>query len=76
MDFSIAEARDSFTSLVRIAERGESIVITRDGKPVAQLAPPPFTKANVRPGAMKDRITLLPGGDDPFCLDDLVGGDH
>lgn len=33
--FSVAEARAGFTGLLRAAERGEAIEITRHGKPVA-----------------------------------------
>ena len=35
--YSIAEARDHLTSLIRDAERGASVEITRRGKPVAVL---------------------------------------
>jgi prevent-host-death family protein len=33
------EAKTHFSALVDAAERGEAIVITRNGKPVAQLGP-------------------------------------
>lgn len=36
---SIYEAKTQFSSLVREVERGESIVISRSGKPVARLVP-------------------------------------
>jgi prevent-host-death family protein len=36
---SIKEARDRFTELARLAERGEEVVITRNGKPALQLVP-------------------------------------
>jgi prevent-host-death family protein len=41
---SIAEARNTFTELIARAEKGEEILITRHGQPVAKisgLAPPP-----------------------------------
>ena len=34
------EARRRFSDLVKAAEQGESVVITRRGKPVARLVPP------------------------------------
>lgn len=34
---SIREAKDRFAALVRAAEQGASIVITRNGKPVAEI---------------------------------------
>ena len=33
------EARNSFSSLLELVERGEEITITRHGKPVARLVP-------------------------------------
>jgi prevent-host-death family protein len=36
---SIREARNRFSELVRRAEAGESILVFRDGKPVAQIVP-------------------------------------
>jgi prevent-host-death family protein len=35
--YSIAEARDNFTSVVHEAEEGEQVELTRRGKPVAML---------------------------------------
>ena len=39
VEVDIADARNRLTQLVRAVEEGESIVITRNGKPVAQLVP-------------------------------------
>jgi prevent-host-death family protein len=36
---SIAQAKAEFAALVSRAEAGEEIVVTRNGKPVARLAP-------------------------------------
>ncbi|MFN3944083.1 MAG: type II toxin-antitoxin system Phd/YefM family antitoxin [Allosphingosinicella sp.] len=36
---SIKEAKDRLTALVRDAEAGEHIVVTRNGKPVAEIVP-------------------------------------
>jgi len=35
--YSIAEARDQLTSLIRRAEEGETVTVTRRGKPVARV---------------------------------------
>jgi prevent-host-death family protein len=61
MDVSIADAKNRLTQLVRAVEEGEPVVITRNGKPVAQLVPPPPARRKVRFGGMQDRIRLLPG---------------
>jgi prevent-host-death family protein len=75
MDVSIAEAKNRLTELIRAVEDGESIVITRHGKPVAQLSPPPAKRRKVQLGGMKDRIQLLPGWDAPVDLDRFLEGD-
>ncbi len=74
MDVSIAEAKNRLPELIRAMEGGEEIVITRHGKPVAQLGPPPPARRKVRLGAMKGRIQLLPGWDAPVDLDRFLEG--
>ena len=39
MDMSITEAGAKLSELVRRAEAGEEVVLTRDGQPVARIAP-------------------------------------
>ncbi len=73
MNVSTAEAKNRFTELIRFVEGGEQVVITRHGRPVAQLAPPPPERRKVRLGEMKDRIRLLPGWDDPITEEELLG---
>lgn len=38
-EYSVAEAKDKFSSLVKQAEEGEDVAITRHGKVVAYLRP-------------------------------------
>jgi prevent-host-death family protein len=73
MDVSTAEAKNRFTELIRMVEEGEQVVITRHGRPVAQLAPPPAERRKVRFDGMKGRIRLLPGWDDPITEEELIG---
>jgi len=76
MDISTGEAKNRLLELIRRAEQnGETILITRHGKPVAQIAPPPVRRGHVRLGAMKDRIRLLPGWDKPVDLDLFLIGE-
>jgi antitoxin (DNA-binding transcriptional repressor) of toxin-antitoxin stability system len=75
MDVSIAEAKNRLPELIRAVEGGEKVVITRHGKPVAQIALPPAERRPVQLGAMKDRIQLLPGWDNPIDLDRFLEGD-
>jgi prevent-host-death family protein len=74
MDVSIADARNRLTQLIRAVEGGESVVITRNGKPVAQLTTPPPKRRKVRFGSMRNQIRLLPGWDDPVDLDRFLAG--
>jgi prevent-host-death family protein len=75
MNIGTAEAKNRFTELLRIVESGELVVITRHGRPVAQLTPPSAERRKVRFYGMKDRIRLLPGWDDPIDLDRFLEGD-
>jgi prevent-host-death family protein len=36
---SIKEAKDHLTALARLVEKGETVVVTRNGKPVLDLVP-------------------------------------
>jgi prevent-host-death family protein len=38
-DYSVAEAKAKLSELIERAERGEGVVITRHGKPVAEIKP-------------------------------------
>ncbi len=75
MDVSIAEAKNRLPELIRAVEDGDQVVITRHGKPVAQITPPPPERRKPRLGTMKDRIKLLPGWDDPIDEDRFLAGD-
>jgi prevent-host-death family protein len=75
MDVSVAEAKNRLTELIRAVEQGERVVITRHGKPVAQLTPAPTERRQVILGGMKDRVKLLPGWDAPIDLDRFLEGD-
>jgi prevent-host-death family protein len=74
MDVSIAEAKNRFSQLVRAAESGEAVIITRNGRPVAQLVPAPSSRRKVRLGGMREQIRLLPGWDDPIDLNRFLAG--
>lgn len=39
MRISVSEAKGQLTELVRLAESGDEVILTRHGQPVAQLTP-------------------------------------
>ena len=72
MEVSTAEAKNRLSELIRAVEDGEQVVITRHGRPVAQLARPPVEPRKARFDGMKGRIRLLPGWDDPMTEEELL----
>jgi prevent-host-death family protein len=75
MDVSIADAKNRLPELIRAVEAGEVVVITRHGKPVAQLGPTPSRRRKARLGGMKGRIELKRGWDKPIDVDRFLAGD-
>ena len=75
MNISTADAKNRLPQLIRAVEAGEEVIITRHGKPVAQLTPPPVDRPKVQFGGMKDTIKLLPGWDDYIDEDRFLEGD-
>jgi len=76
MDVSVAEAKRRLPELIRAVETGERIVITRHGKPVAQISPPPEERRNVRWGSMHGQIHLKPGWDESIDEDKFLAGEY
>jgi prevent-host-death family protein len=67
MNISIAEAKAKFSELVKRAEAGEEILVTRHGKVVARLSPP--QAASRKPplfGALKGQIWISDDFDEPL----------
>ncbi len=74
MDVSIAEAKNRLPEIIRSVESGEKVVITRHGRPVAQITPAPAGRRKARLGGMKARVRLLPGWDAPIDMDGFLAG--
>lgn len=47
MEMSVREARAKFSHALAAAERGERVVITKHGKPVAEMGPPAPKKGGI-----------------------------
>ena len=56
------EANQAFSQILRDAEEGESLVITRRGRPVALLAPYQAPDSRERKLAIKHIVTLMHEG--------------
>jgi len=76
MEVSDEEAKNRLPDLIRAVEDGEQVVIIRDVRPVAQIAPPPPERRKPVLDGMKGRIRLLPGWDDPMTEEELQGQDN
>jgi prevent-host-death family protein len=61
---NIHEAKTHFSRLVEQAERGESVVIARSGKPVAKLVPYRKHEGPRRPGLWRGQVDLAPDFDE------------
>jgi len=60
-------AKTHLSRLLERVERGEEIVIARNGKPVAKLTP--LMSLPRRPGRLEGKIRLLDDFDDPLPSD-------
>ncbi|WP_460831574.1 type II toxin-antitoxin system Phd/YefM family antitoxin [Nocardioides hungaricus] len=67
---NVYEAKSSLGRLIAAAEAGETTVIARNGKPVAQLGPVAQRAVRV-PGRMKGRVRVS-GDFDEWTEDDEV----
>ena len=67
-EVSVARAKAEFASLVSRAEKGEQIVVTRNGRPVACLGPLPAKK----PVVYGDLAHLAPLPDDLSLPQDVI----
>ena len=71
LQVNVAEAKRQFSDLLgRVAYRGETVVITRRGKPMAKLVPPAFQEDARHLGNVKGWLDE----DDPYftTLDEIV----
>jgi prevent-host-death family protein len=57
--FNIAEAKSHFSELVKMAMRGEDVVIARDNKPLLRLVPVAATRKERKPGTAKGQILYV-----------------
>jgi prevent-host-death family protein len=58
VNVSARAAKATFSRLVRRAERGEEIIITRNGRPVAKLVPATTSRKPRKLGALTGKIRI------------------
>lgn len=66
MQVNMHDAKSKLSELVAAAERGEEVVIARNGTPAARLVPIAPAFAPVRLGALAGEIELGPDFDEPL----------
>lgn len=66
MNMSVAEAKAIFFELIKRAEAGEEILVTRHGKVVARVMPPETESVLPRIGALKEQIWISDDFDEPL----------
>ena len=64
MQFNMLEAKNALSRLVAAAERGEDVILARDGKPVAKIVRYEALKVQP-PGAWKGKAKVSPDWDSP-----------
>ena len=64
MQVNMLEAKNALSRLVSAAERGEDVILARDGKPVAKIVRYDMPKVKP-PGAWKGKVKVSPDWDSP-----------
>jgi len=68
MQVTVSEAKAHFAELLKAAEAGEVIVVTRHGKPVARIEAVNKAAHLPRVGALKGQIWLADDFDEPLDI--------
>ncbi len=72
---SIQEAKAQLTELIRLAEKGEEIVIAQDDQPKVKLVPVPPKKIGKRVfGEYRGKIHMSEDFNEPMSNDFWLGG--
>ena len=70
--FNIHEAKTQLSRIVERVERGEEVVISRAGRPVAKVVPLPTRVNRSGRGVLKGRIVLADGWDSTETNDEIA----
>ncbi len=70
MSYTMHQAKTNLSRLIREAENGKEVVITRGKQPVAKIVPIVRLKKRV-PGSMKGQIWSAPDAFDPLTDEEM-----
>jgi len=64
--FNVHEAKTHFSTLLECVRKGEEVIITEAGKPVARILPVVANVSIRQPGNDKGKVIILPDFDAPL----------
>jgi prevent-host-death family protein len=71
--FNIHEVKTQLSRIIERVERGEEVVISRAGRPVAKVVPLPTRVRRTGAGSLKGRIVLSDDWDSPETNQEIAG---
>jgi prevent-host-death family protein len=71
MSYTVHQAKTNLSRLIKEAENGKEVVITRGKKPVAKLVAIPGAETKRIPGMLKGQIWSAPDAFDPLTDEEL-----
>jgi prevent-host-death family protein len=71
MSYTVHQAKTSLSKLIREAEKGEEVIITRGKDPVAKIVPITSAAKKRVPGSMKGLIWSAPDAFDPLTDEEM-----
>ena len=72
MEVSVSAAKTHLSRLLDRAVRGEEVVITRNGKPIARVVPAQQRRAPRKLGALRGKVRVAADFDAPLPKDILA----
>ena len=70
---TIQQAKKNFSQLIKEVLAGETVIITRNGKPVARLEPIKEVNRKRKPGSMKGKFKVGPEFFEPLPSEENWG---
>ncbi len=71
MSYTVHQAKTNLSRLIKEAENGKEVIITRGKKPVAKIVPIPSAGKKRIPGMLKGQIWSAPDAFDPLTDEEM-----